>query len=561
MTPLRGFVLLCAVSASARAITVEPIRVVRTPLSPPPVAAQLRADFVSLSLPTHLELPPSFVTANPVAWTNLRAVVLNTPVVGAAASATPVIPAGLAPTAPAAVPPAPGAPVVETDAVRRLTVAQEILGRYDPAEFQKLAQGDKDAAFAELWDGWRRQGLVADPEHGGEDARRVDRMILDGVDDKSLTYSNKSIFLGVGVLGYPLADAVWLARTPIGDALADNRLSYPAGQTWRNASHTPEILGTTPEAQRLVDRWGAATAYAAQVVRQVVAGSKELPDDAAVPHGAAVGFASLVAELLRAGDRAAVDTLSGADPTLTAFLLDAGKPGYYLYNGDGSAVARIMKTKAVAAMGIRAVDHPAGVGDHKSTYLYRPVRVVESLRAAARQPGLDGEARDAQTRLAAYAERMAPLAAPASEAASGGFTFTDPAVLPGSALESPANAFPHSPGVRNRYNLPFPLGSIRHRMVVNEPWTQFNDAQWRGLRVLLRSVPSLTAAPDDLVLTFVSESFASRGRLIAPATDGRRGAIVQMALLEKLAALEGEPEKLAAERRFLVAAFTAALSR
>ncbi len=541
--------LLSAAVAARAAVVVESVPLASVPLSPTPVVAQLRADLLFLGTPSALTLPPSAVTPSPSAWTNMQQVLRAAPVALPASAAAPV-----------AAPAAAASPLVKTDAVKRLSVAQEILGRYDPNEFEKLPADRKDAAMAELWDGWRSRGLVADPTApvGADGGARADALLLEGVDDKALTFSNKSIFLGVGVLGYPLEDALWLSHTRITQAIDDNRLNYPAGQRWHTKDGTPEFLGTSVRAQPLVDAWAAATDYGRAVVRQIEKRSRELPAGDLVAPAAAAGFARVAAELERAGDREALEYLTGRDPTFTAFLLDVRKPGYYLYNGDGSVVARIMATGAAKSLGIRRVDHPdKGLADHASTYYYRPARVVERLRDAAREPAPDSAVE--RSLLSSYAERLAPHAAPVAEAGIAPYRFVEPEFLPGSALDSRANVYAKRAGDPERLELPLPLGSLRLRQRTGDRSLQFTPERWSALGLILESCPELAAADDAVTLRFVGEPFQSGQRKVAP-LSGRRGATVQTAVLDEVSRLErDDPAGLKRELRFLSAAFAAAL--
>jgi hypothetical protein len=463
--------------------------------------------------------------------------------------------------APAAAAQPTGRAPVATDALQRLSVAQEILGRYDPNEFQKLPADRQDAAMAELWDGWRSRGLVGGEERAASDvSARADAVILAGVDDKTMTVANKSVFLGVGVLGYPLEDALWLARTRISDAIDENVLHYPSGQRWRTDDGTPEFLGTGAHGQALVDSWGAATDDGRAIVRQVQRGSRELPVGSVVSPAAAAGFANVVAELLAKGDGEAAEYLTGRDPTFSAFLLDVRKPGYYLYNGDDTVVARIMATDAAQKLGIRRVDHSGDRGTViPSTYFYRPARVVERLREAARETAPDSA--DVRARLAAKAEELAPLAvaAPAAEAAP--YRFVEAEFLPGSALESAANVYKTRTGALGRFELPFPLGSLRARVKSGDGYMQFSAERWNALGLLMKAIPDLAAAKDEVVLRFVAEPFQSGNRKLGPTHDGK-GVTLQVAVLDEVARLEkSDPEGLTRELRFLSAAFAAALRR
>lgn len=531
----------------ARAGVVEMVPAMNVPLAPTPVIAQLRADLAAVGAPATLALPPSAVALSPAAWANLQQVVSAAPV--AAAAAPMAIAAGPNGTSAAAR----GGGKVETDAVKRLSVAQEILGKYDPAEFAKLPAARQDAALAELWDGWRGRGLVDGPADAGAAA---DAVIAAGVDDKALTFSNKSIFLGAGVLGYPLEDSLWLSRTRISDAIDENALHYPSGQRWRTDDGTPEFLGTGARGQALVDSWGAATDAGRAIVRQVQRGSHELPAGAAVTPAAAAGFARVAAELVAKGDAEALEYLTGRDPTFSAFLLDARKPGYYLYNGDGSVVARIMATDAAKRMGIRRVDHAEGAVV-ASTYFYRPARVVESLREAAAEAATDSA--DVRARLAAYAEKLAPSVAAAPAAETSPYVFVAPEYLPGSALDSAPNRYPTRTGEPGRLELPLPLKALRGRLNGGERYFQFSEERWSALEFLLTAIPELAAAKDETVLRFVAEPFQSGGKKIVPGHD-RKGVTVQVAVLDEVARLrKSDPEGLKRELRFLSAAFSAAL--
>jgi hypothetical protein len=467
------------------------------------------------------------------------------------------VPVAAAPVAAAPVAAAPVA-AVETDAVKRLGVAQEILGRYDPNEFEKLPADRRDAAMAELWDGWRSRGLVAEVAAASAGGGSPDALILEGVNDKSLTYANKSVFLGVGVLGYPLEDSLWLSRTRISDALEENALAYPSGQRWRTDDGTPEFLGTSVRAQPLVDAWGAATDYGRAITRQVERRSRELPTSAAATPAAAAGFARVVAELVGAHDLEAVEYLKGRDPTFSAFLLDARKPGYYLYNGDRSVVARIMATRAAQSLGIRRVDQTAEHGPVvPSTYYYRPARVVERLREAAQETAPQSD--EVRRSLAAYADRMAPLVEAPAKVKTEPYRFVEPEFLPGSALQSDANRFTTRAAPGNRLDFPLPLGTLRARVRGGERYMQFTPERWTALGLLLESSPELASAPDAAVLRFVAEPFQSGSRKVSPLSDGR-GVAVQVAVLDDLARLEAnDPAALKRELRFLSAAFSAAL--
>ncbi len=300
------------------------------------------------------------------------------------------------------------APEIQTDALRRVELAQQVLGRFDPNEFAKLPEAQQESTLSKLWTGWKDRGLV-DAGTQNDPGGTLDRLIVAGVEDRALTSANKSSFLAVGVLGYPLADSLWLMRTRIGDALEENTLNYPRGQRWHTDDHTPEFLGTTREAQSLVDTWGGATDFGRQIVAAVKEGKSEFPKSAVVSPAAASAFAAVARELKENKDDAALAYLSGQDPTFSAFLLDAKKPGYYLYNGDKSVVARIMATKAASALGVRRINKPDGDKVHASTYFYRPARVAQRL-ASMEKLKVDSYDDDARKRLAEYGRRAAALA-------------------------------------------------------------------------------------------------------------------------------------------------------
>ena len=140
------------------------------------------------------------------------------------------------------------------------------------------------------------------------------------------------------------------------------------------------------------------------------AAAKAPPKSTAASPEAAAAFIALARELKENKDDAALDYLSGQDPTFMAFLLDARKPGYYLYNGDQSIVARIMNAKAAAGLGVRRIDKKEGDRVVASTYFYRPARVAERLDAIGKRKMAPYDD-DARRRLAEYGARIAPLAA------------------------------------------------------------------------------------------------------------------------------------------------------
>lgn len=353
-----------------------------------PILGQLRLDLAALTSQSPAALPslpalPASVLTSPEGFAGLQKAV-------DAAARSPV-------------------PEMQTDALRRVEVARQVLGRFDPNQFSKLPQADQEASLSKLWEGWKDRGLVSDPGAAADPGAALDRMIVAGVEDHALTSANKSVFLAVGVLGYPLEDSLWLLRNRIGDALEENSLNYPRGQRWANSDGTPEFLGTTKEAQALVNKWGTATDSGRQIVALIKEGKHELPKSDAVSPAAAQAFAAVVRELHDKKDDEALAYLSGQDPTFSAFLLDAGKPGYYLYNGDQSVVGRILGTKAAAALGVRRIDKADGDKVHASTYFYRPARVAERL---TQMDGLKVQAYDddARRRLVEYGRRAAALA-------------------------------------------------------------------------------------------------------------------------------------------------------
>ncbi len=532
--PLRLLASVFALTQAARAAVIETVPAFNAPLAPTPVITQLRLDLTalnpSLTIPS---LAPSALLAS------VQAAVVPAPVTAAPVAAAPVVatPAGAAPAA------------------ARVQMAQEMLGRWKPDEFAQLPEAERDAALSALWDGWKSRGLAVEPE--GPSA--ADRLVLEAVDDKRLTSSGKSVFLGVAVLGYPLQDALWLARTRIRDAIDDNTLRYPEGQTWHTKDGTPEFLGVSPQAQGYVDAWAGATAYAKQIVAQVRAGSTLLPKSAAASPAAAAAFARVVEELWKSGDREAVDYLTGTDPTFTAFLLDARKPGYYLYNGERSVVARIMKTKAAGAMGVRRVEHPHVGLNASSTYLYRPRRVLDRLREVQGEPA--GEYGGTEKALLAdYIARLEPLVPAKAPAASiAPYSFADADTLPGSALDSPRNrlaSYVQSPPLR-RWDLPLPASSLRARFKSGERHPSLDEDRWNSLGRLLAAAPGLKTY--DGSLRFVSERYLTRDRLIYPGADGKSIAI-QMALLDEISRLErDEPAALPGFLRFAAAALDGAL--
>ncbi len=530
--PLRLLVSAFVLAGAARAGVVEVVPALTVALAPTPVVLQLQLDLATLN--------PALAVPSLAPSTLLASIQL-------AARPSPV--AATAPAAPA--------PAGRAEALLRVRHAQQVLGRYEPGEFAKLPEDRRAAALAELWDGWKASGLVAEPEGPSP----ADRLVLEGVDDKTLTSANKSIFLGVAVLGYPLDDALWLARTRIQDALDENTLRYPPGQRWMNADHVPEFLGVSGQAQGLVDAWSAAAALAEQIVAQARAGSKILPKSSAASPAAAADFARLAEELLARGDREALDYLAGEDPTFTAFLLDARKPGYYLYNGDASVVGRILKTDAVARMGLRRVKHPdASLPGVSSTYLYRPARVLSRLREVRGEPGKpDSDA--ARSRLASYIERLAP-SAPAEhpENPTAPYSFAEASTLPGSALDSPANqlsSYPNAARSSSRYDLPLPAVTLRARLASGERQTTLDETRWKALARLFKASAALARLEGEVRL--VSEPHQTRGRLVAPSADGR-GVVIQLFMLDELARLEREnPKKTAAFLRFAAAALDGAL--
>ncbi|MFI5347059.1 MAG: hypothetical protein ACHQ51_11860 [Elusimicrobiota bacterium] len=539
----------CAAAAAAAGQVVVSIPDVPMPVAAPPAALQLRADLIALSVPTTMALPPAAVPLSPAAWSSVQAVLAPAPADPAA-----VLPHAATPAAPAAV------KEQRAAALARLEVAGQVLGGMKPGEFAALPEAAQREALDKLWDGWRSRGLVSEPAEktGGDAGRRLDALILEGVDDKSLTFANKSIFLGVGVLGYPLEDAVWLSRTRIRDALDENNLRYPEGQRWMTDDGTPEFLGQSAGAQKLVDDWGAATTLGAQIVRQVEAGSKDLPKSSVATPAAAAAFADIAADLAKAGDKEALEYLSGRDPTFSAFLLDVRKPGYYLYNGDKGAVARILATPAARRLGLRRVEHGDEGSVVPSSYIYRSARVAERLREASRETDTNDTA-DIRRRLQAYAERAAPLAEPGPSAGASAYKFVEAEFLPGSALDSAANVMPaQAGGAAGRSDIPLPLSVIRQRLASGERHPLVEEARWNALALILRGNPELAAVPGAKQLRLVAQPYQTRGKRVARMTDGS-AAMIQLSALDELARMKPGSDQQTRELRFLSAALQAAL--
>lgn len=452
---------------------VKPVPKLQVPVSPTPALTQLRLD-VSL-LAGQAALSP-----------NLRLLVApaaqSAPVLGA----LPELSIGE------------GSPL-QIDALQRLEITQQLLSRYEPETFAALGDTEREEVLAEIWDGWSRKGLA-------DDGAAADQIILDGVRDKSLTSANKSVFLGVGVLGYPLEDALWLRNTRINDAIDENALRYPSGQKWHTPDGTPEFLGKSKEAQDTVDAWGAAADYAAKLLRHVKAGQTALPKSQAASPQAAMAFADLVKELLGRDDHAAADSLASGDPTLAAFLLDVRKPGYYLYNADESLVAKILNTSAAKSMGLRTVKKPdESFPSLFSTYVYRPVRVAQRL--ASIDPGQPEGAL-----LNAYGRRLTRVARDSSRPSTGGWVFAD---YPPEEL----SAYPASKA-GPRWELPASPGKRPGLL---------SDEAWRGLRAL----------ELDGAVTLVTDAHKTRGKVAAKG-------VIQVAALEELGRRAGRDQALLA---------------
>lgn len=512
-----GLPLALLLLASARAGVVE-IPALSVPLAPTPVVAQLKLDLNALSPAVAIPvLTPSALVAQ------LNAAPVPLP----AAAKTEAVPAAAKPE------------------VLRVQAAKELL----PSNFSELPPAARDEALEKLWDGWKSRGLVESS---------ADSVVLAGVDDRQLTSANKSVFLGAAVLGYPLADSLWLQRTRIGDALDENSLRYPSGQRWHNESGTPEFLGISPEAQPLVDAWGAATEQGRRIVAQVRAGSKILPESGVVDRRASAAFGRIALELKDKGDAEALDYLSGKDPTFSAFLLDVRKPGYYLYNADAGAIGRILATKAAAALGLRRVEHPdPSLPGSGAIYLYRPARVLERLRELAVSP-VEKYDEPARARLAAYAERLAPHAGAAPRGTLAPFEFAAADGLAGAALATDRNklsSYKPAADAYRRWDLPLTLPLLRPRLEKNEPHGSFDAARWDALSALYRASARMKTSGADFRL--VSDPYLTRGALVAPSKDG---VAVNMLLLDEIARLKREDaEALPGFLRFAAAAVDGAL--
>lgn len=534
--PLRLLAFLFALAAPARA-AVTTVPALEVPVVPTPVVAQLALDLSVVSptgaVPTLATLPTPIT---PALWSNLTI---------AAKGATPSV------SLPTVAKPSVAAAAVRTDALKRIEVAQSLLGHYEPGAFEKLEPAERDAALAALWDGWKAKGLV----EGGN--APVDELVLAGVDDKRLTAANKSVFLGVAVLGYPLEDALWLSRTRIQDAIDENTLRYPSGQKWHTADHTPEFLGISKQSQGFVDAWGDATAYAKQIVAQVRAGSKVLPKSAAATPEAAAAFARVAEELRANGDEEALEYLTGRDPTFSAFLLDARKPGYYLYNGDGGVIGRIMRTEAAGGLGVRRVLHPVEGLDLSSTYFYRPRRVLDRLRELETEPG-GPHSDETKALLKEYEAKLAPLVGAAPKGSVDGFVFAAPETLEGAAGDSPLNALSaYPPTAERRWDLPLPASSLYARVKRGEPHPTFDAPRWKALVRLLRASKRLASWDGDV--RFVSERWQTKDRLVSGSSDGR-SVLVQLALLDEVDRRSREaPKTLASFLRFAGAALDGAV--
>lgn len=550
--------------APARAADIQVVPNLGAPIAPLPALTQLRLDLAALQAPAAASLSPA-------AFANLSVIARAEVPAPAAAAPLAAAPGPAAASLPAASAAASAVAVVPTDALRRVALAQQVLGQFEPGAFAKLPEGEQRRALDGLWDHWKAQGLVGGgaappsaPARGETALRTFDALVIEGVDDKALTSANKSIFLGVGVLGYPLEDALWLAHTRIRDAIDENALHYPAGQRWRTDDGTPEFLGTTAEGQELVDAWGRAVEYGRQLLKQAQAGAAALPASAEFSREAAAGLAAVAAELARKGDAEALRYLRDDDPTFLAFLLDARKPGYYLYNGDGSVVARVMATDAAKALGLRRVEHGDTGAVHRSLYFYRPRRVAERVAKVAHGTATS-EVAPVRDRLASYLPRLeaAARALPPDAPGPPAYEFVDPRLLPASALDSEANAlasYGDAAKTFSRYDLPVTAGTVRTLRAEGRRYGALDEGRWDALVSLYDACPALAAAAPETSLRVVSQPYQTRGRLIAPAKAPERGALINVFLLDRLASLRGDPAARAELLRFSAAALQASLA-
>ncbi|MBI3288527.1 MAG: hypothetical protein HYZ74_03305 [Elusimicrobia bacterium] len=509
---------------------IKAVPPLNTPLAPTPVVRQLQADLAVIHAGAIPELAPSALPLTPSAWSNIRLV-----------AAQPVLDAR-------------GAVAGPSGALRRIQLAQEVLGGYDPASFEALAPDERNAALARLWDGWRTRGLLTADVSQEAAGSPADRLVLEGVRDAELTSANKSIFLGVAILGYPLEDALWLTRTNIHTAHEENTLRYPQDQPWLNPAGTPEFLGVSRHAQPLLDDWAAAVEHGRGIIAQVRTGSTKLPKSAKITPQASAAFANLVRELLDKKDFEAVAYLRNNDPTLLAFLLDARKPGYYQYNGSGPIIKRLFETSTAGRMGLSRVDKPDAFLGTPETYLYRPQRVLTRLREIEREPATR-DTREAKARLTSYIERLAPLIKPAPRISAAPYSFVEPQFLAGSALRSPSNfllKLPPRPTAYPRYN-----PTLRVRLDAAERPPELDAQRWRALQKLIAKTGKSLKPGAEIRLA--TESWQTQGGLIAPAEDAA-AAVMNLSVLDEILRLEKRaPDRLPDFLRFAAAAVEGAL--
>lgn len=364
----------------------------------------------------------------------------------------------------------------------------------------------------------------------------LDLLVLEGLEDPSLTFEGANVLLNAGFFGKPLRDVAFGRKTC--DELDPAKTS--------DDSRTDLIK--------------SAGDYARKIARLDVSRTTELPESEDFPLQAAASFARLLEQFRDSGDLNAIDGILSS-PELVLFLLDPKEAGYCRRVAVGSTEDRLSQSYELKRIGIRRLERLETSETASLTfYLYRPRRVLDSIQSAAHDPSPPG-VDELRGRLADYAARMAPLErfVRANLGTRDRYPSRKAKSRTQNVLDDPQNRLPSELKYELQMNMPIEMGALRREFAGGKRRPSFSEDQWRALELLTTSCAALSKAQDFFVLRIVTDPATTDGRYISRLGDDRLvGVSIQLATLDRIARLDPKKSRpLRRELDFLCSAVAA----
>ncbi len=216
-----------------------------------------------------------------------------------------------------------------------------------------------------------------------------DNNIARAIRDQDKRIFGKNPFLGIYILGYLAKDVEWFLHRSTNNLLSENKLVYPSGQKWVHQG-TPDYLGVTSEAQELVNFWGEVVEYSQKIIQSILE-EESYPEQINLKN--TQKFIQLIHTLKKQGENELIQYLKSAeDPTLNIFLMGARKAGYFLFNGEGEKVKRIISFQK---KDIRIIENPWNEEVYNHLFiLYRPKDVISNILKYYQDPNVSSLMRE-----------------------------------------------------------------------------------------------------------------------------------------------------------------------